>query len=1370
MIKKIATLTLITVMILSIAENTYAQSLNNSSGYKDYSFSLLEIKSRITYSKLYDQTKGLMNVESFENFIQSNILTYNIRRVLLDIGWQDYPFGKVEYQKWVDDWMTACDMLGLQVVIFAGQLTTKGVNSTWVRSVIANESLARTYYSNGTSAQYIAYDNPDVKNFFILDLKRLYSFYGSHLSWVGIGTGSDSRDPYFSNFSLPTMGYSNESLINYVNSFFYSREVNSTGYLRGGIIDPLWSEFKNMSHPIVLSSGVWMTSSPVKVSGKNYGSNYVDMLFNISTTLSSMSVLWYGSITGKPGPLRVEIFQDSNGVIHKGNIVANFSIGQELFSSSTGWQEFTLVGLSLKNGSYWMRFSSSGDTENYYTIYVRDYPLIYQYAFIHSYSDNSTIKGSSVLWIKDISGKTLYLAPYQQVVVSPQPIQNFFASKSFEFNTVFLFLSDRVYDDTNGTLYIIDRTSNKVVADGILSQKETHGLQNWTPVLLNTTVHALKGHLYSIEVADPGSTYSWRVVLRGEYTDPQILGFQGQSSYLLFMLANIKLVSKFFDFTGVRSNGMDAVSSSYMDAVRFLPSSKENLNEVDIMMSGNGIGNYSSGYFIASLFNGTPDGSRPLNMIQQVRVKANSVPVNGLLKLKGFNSSLDAGKYYWIVFSANSSQTFGLLRLTSSYAFKVLTSSDGGKTWTEPKEGPTDFSFSIILSREVLGNNVSGQMMLPLGKEDIYAQVFQVSTQTVVGGLFIGPLKPGGLIQVSISRDNGNGEPSLYFLTKINYRSSSITLPYGLQFIAFETPAYLSPGRYWITLKPIDMQYNIFPIIFTKNVEGKSLVSSDGGLSWHRFSNDTALLLYGVASIPNAKMMANTSINSGYILKYHIRNDSKYLTGWNGYIRYSELSLYSDIAKWVSSNSGNSFYFFTDIPQIYLSQLSISNVISLSSSKPETCTGLRQQLLTGILNSNNQFVEISNEKLLEPCYYSFLPSLINKLEPSISGSYFSGYSGKKVLVVGEYPSLIPLLLSSYNVSFIPSINLEQANLSSFKAILLALSQSQLNSKEVNYIFSGGNIIVVSNSDNFSSLIPLQYKKLFSEPSKEFLDSLSLQGIDLSWENNTYFSSLSLKKAKFYLSMAGNGTLCYIATANMMGEVSKESLVLMNTLSLITNSGRPFWFSIDDTQGINFALKKTSDDYLLIQLINNQTHKETINLKVNLSYYGISNKWLTVNTSSLITKKGAGNILSLNVSLGGLDIQNLYVVNQKVDKIILYSNVLIQRQLIYPNQAIYSIKSTSHQKIFLILNSSLPIDSIDGENISGIQELRENNNISVLQFISSGSLNLRISFVNQKSIIPDTYNKILFFAVFFAVVTDSVVFVFYMKRKRGRFDG
>jgi len=165
-----------------------------------------------------------------------------------------------------------------------------------------------------------------------------------------------------------------------------------------------------------------------------------------------------------------------------------------------GWQTPIEFSGSFSPGYYWITFTSpAGNSQNYYNIYSRNYQVDNSEAMTSpDISGPWQTLGASILWIRQLNGSSLQIYPYENAII-PGTTQSFTAQSSFQFNTVFLFLSDRHYSTVNGTLQIADMTEGgKIVASGTLSQAADRGLQNWIPITLNTIVNATAGDTYLI--------------------------------------------------------------------------------------------------------------------------------------------------------------------------------------------------------------------------------------------------------------------------------------------------------------------------------------------------------------------------------------------------------------------------------------------------------------------------------------------------------------------------------------------------------------------------------------------------------------------------------------------------------------------------------------------------------------------------------------------------------------------------------------------------------------------------------------------------------------------------------------------------------
>ncbi|MGH9920145.1 MAG: hypothetical protein ACRD6W_14930, partial [Nitrososphaerales archaeon] len=635
-------------------------------------------------------------------------------------------------------------------------------------------------------------------------------------------------------------------------------------------------------------------------------------------------------------------------------------------TTTAGWQAGVLFTGNFTSGNYWVVFSSpSSDSGNYLTVFMRDYQIGNYVSYFQQGVDKEI--GYTVLWVKDGQGADLQIYPYQNDYI-PGGAQTFVASQSFSFNTVFLFLSDRDYNPINGTLIITDITEGGTVeATGVLSQAITHGLQNWTPVQLDKVVNTVPGDNYSMSIVEPQGGYSWRVVLRGVATNPPSAGFQGQASYWLFRLDLMDWGTAHFGYSVITSNGADNVRSGHLDAIQFLPSQNETLEHTSLLMKNDGTDNatYSSGSLTLGVWTNAPNGSQPSQELASVNITASEIPENGWLNSSSLHASLVGGDYYWLVISTDSNSSFTLARLTSPYESDVLVSDDGGRTWAVPAEGPSEYSYSLVLSEETLGPAVSDVPQVQLSPASEFGQPVRVTTPTQVKGVYLGvferqsSLAPNDHLLVSIRPDDGKGEPSQIVLASGIYYGDNITF-YSPDYIQFTSVARLSPGQtYWIVAQPVGGNYYVFPDVYLARAPANSpnaMVSNDTGFTWHRYSNQTASLSYILASPVDPSPTYNTTQLYQDIETFHnFPVDSAPPQGWPAYVQSSELALVNGVGSWLNQQTGRNWQVAVSAQTALIDAANYSAITPLTVNNPfVTCADTEQYLLTQAPVTNSQ--------------------------------------------------------------------------------------------------------------------------------------------------------------------------------------------------------------------------------------------------------------------------------------------------------------------------------------------------------------------------------------------------------------------------------
>ena len=1303
-------------------------SAADSSQYADHGFAALAADDRVTLSSLEALTGGSVSVSAFEQVIQKVFLSLNVREVLLDIGWQNFTAGSPPYQTWVNNWFTASDVMGLTNVLYVGQLTSAGFGSPWVDSLISIDPTVATYYSNGTRAAFVSLDNPEVARYLESDLTILYSYYGMYPSWVGLGTGSSQSNPYYAQGgSVPIVGYSNVSISSFVNSPYYNADVNGTGYLPDGKLDALWSEYRNVQPGIVLSSGMWMTSTAYQVYGGSSAPSYVEMRFEIPTASSVLQMSWYGDEVGSPGKLSATIFGDKNGLLDSGDKLANVNMSASLFTNSIGWQTGMRTSGNFSAGWYWVVFSSpSSDRSDYYTFYLKDYSINNATALAAQAAIGPGFqKASTILWLMNQAGQNLAIYPYEEAGIGA-PAQVITATHTFTFNTVFLFLSDRAYNTANATVTISDQNDgDKTVATGLLSQTVTQGLENWIPIPLNSNVTTVPGHKYLLTVSDPSVT--WTTVMRYEIVNPPQAGFQNQTQTLLFQLANVDWTQGLRNWGGMTSTGNDAVTTGGMNAVRFSPSTNETLKSVQILMYSTSAAsrNYSSGTFSVQIWGSKPDGSAPEGPVQQqVSVPAASVPQNGLLNVTGFDASVTGGKDYWIVFSASSTERFTFGRLTSPFEFLVLVSGNGGASWSIPSEGPTEFAFTIALSKETIGTFVAGSTGASLTPDSLFAQPFVASSNTTVEGVYIGPLTPGPHLLVSINPTGAGGKPAVSPLGSGVYDAGNITLDYGPEFVQFSSVAHLQKGQeYWIVIRPIGGDYQVGSLIYLEGApsvpsNSSDVVSDDNGLTWKVLGNTTTLISeYLLETPPTQPPQYNTQVLFSDLSTNHdFSVSSGPLQGWNAYIQSSELSTFNGVAQWLSNLTGRGFEFYTTAQTNVVSQLNLQHLIILPSANSTlTCQDFLSQEESSVASGGAQFT-YAPLSLLQRCSSNGVSDLAKQLSyVPYAGNVFGLSTSGDILVIGDNQAanLANYLSNAFDTTYLNSTdnpNLQiGSNLSSFGAILWVSSSNEQVSAAVaaqlgRYVLEGGELL--TTDPPIANLSTLAIPNRANASGTSILNSSSFLQTALahttyaeeSFQEETTNTSVNVRSSDLSISarVIGLGKVISIgfATSSFI-QISAQTAVISNILASAVGAQTPFWYELPDLQagsGDTYTIEGTYGHPLVVWVYNPATSPSNFTLDLNGTYYGVPFSWKAIEIPGLGTTVGVGSNVTIRTMVPAGTLIGV-VVTPRNEPLIGYSSAVVQTQFAYPDQSLYSITGTLNQSVLVSISTNNSVSRI-----------------------------------------------------------------------------
>ncbi|MDG6994398.1 MAG: hypothetical protein JRN52_00630 [Nitrososphaerota archaeon] len=1406
--RKIAAVVLLFVLLTSqqfVSTTTDAsQNEYGSQTYINYGLAVLNNQNVVSLAWLNSMTGGVQSVQAYEHVILASLLPLNIRMVLLNIGWQNYSVGAIPYEQWVANWLTASDNYGIENVFFLSQFTQEGIGSRWIMSLIQSDPYTRTAYPNGTLAKYVSYDNPDVASAVDTDLSIMYSYYGTHPSWVGIGTGT-VPDPYnFTSSSLPTMGYSNSTLRLFSNSAFLQ---GSDGNNLNGTPNLIWNEFRNVTDSVSLASGMWGTSRVFNV----YSNYTLAMRFLLQSNEPSISIQWYGDASGNAGNLETTIYKYNGSIPNSTSPIYIQVDNSNLFSSNQGWQTPLQYDANFTPGYYWIVFScQSCNQTNGYDIYVRNQNIAGEEAQAYNkqyYGGSWAGVGSSILWIRGEGGSDLSIYQYENAFLGVSS-QTFYASTTFSFNTVFLYLNLQSPGSSIGTLNVIDQTTGKIMASAILNQSSVRGMHGWVPFQLNRVLTAIKGNEYLIDISETGSSHLWSSSLWGLDSNP---GFENQTRFLLFQLALLNVGQSNLDYTSI-SQTSNSISSEHLDAIGFTPSATETLTSVGILMRNQNskIGYYDEGMLNISIESSASNGTIPSSQVlQTLSVQASRVPENGWLNVSGFNVPVRAGETYWIVLSTGNSSSFSFAVLGNPYLPLELASTDGGTTWSPLAIGG-DLAFLATLTNQTLGDPINDVESTSIGTSTLLAESFVAENGTQIAGVYLGPvsqvksLYAGDYVQVSLRPDNGNGTPSGYVLSEGKYYGNNMSGSAIL--VPFSSVVRLQAGqRYWIVLQPINGSYSVTTDIysnFSSSVSAKAsaMISEDRGNKWAELNGGAASFSFSLMEAALPLPEYNTSQLFKQLSDYqNFSLNSAVLRGFNAFLQSSRLWTFQNITRAFDNETGRNWTFYSSVqPDVSSSLGGFGNVVNLYGSvSPDNCASLFWYLLNRAPLSTLQFQNVWDSELLQSCN---LESLIGQLNyMNYVGNSFGNKMQIQTLVVGDSAqpeNLTNYLLNLYNESYL-SLSAFQSyvsknNLTRYNTVVWLSengSNSAANSAIANYVREGGNLIIVQNQNEWQTLV--QDYGLSLGRSNETTKFTLANSTDDITNHTSYYGSVKSELLPNGTSISSSLGLTMVETSYGTGNVlvieggpdvssvyqtSDMTTLVSNAISYIQQGiSSPIWFENPNEPKISYSITGSPGAPLLLWLTNSGTSPENVSIHLDPAYFGLGAQFSALDLSGFTTHSFYGsNAVNMNFTVAPESWTPIYLIPRASYSALLYSSGVSTLQLTAPNQDLFRVASSTNQSVILaipfnatikevVLNDQISLPEFNSSqlvlNSRGGWYYQSQTHLLIVSYVSSGIDSIRV----LQSIFEPTYNPVKpLLTILVALIGGEAVFVTYLK--------
>jgi hypothetical protein len=1371
----------------------YQSSFSNGITYLDYDM-----------LRAFFGEDAFMNFENFTRLFEQYFIPANIRIVGLSVGWEEHAntnYTDIIFYKFVDEFLTAADQYDIDVFLIFDPWKNIGGEHSWWMDFSANtpelQALLKNVQGRTNEQVLLIADSPLVLEQFEEDLKQLYDYYGRHASWKGIALrGADSTTYLPVDDLSQKIVYNEYTLNNFLNSIFYSRDSHADGTKC-----KLWQQFRENKALLTFSSGYWQKSYSQDLDRNQI----ISMIFKANISVNGFKVSWYGRRVGTPGGLKLELY---NTDISHANINASpietIRIPAESIRTQTGWQPFIEFKSGLnKEGIYSIVFKVDGEEgSGKYEVYYRDWKVDDSTFMASSGSGqrlNWQFKGSAILWIKDTYGTDCIIYPFQDQGIfrndKNDVRQVFLSPGNIAFNTIFLFVEDRPYDKNIATVKIIRNSDDEVIAKGSIDPSYTRGMYWWLPVPLETEAVLENGETYTLIVERINTGEGWK--LHYLITDPAVAGPQGNDKMMLFKLAYINPV--FINFMKIGPPGragpwarLPGVEYRTWWAQRYNVSKTASLISVEVNIEKYG----SPEDLTVRLREDDGTGLAPSKKdIEVVRMPEADIPAGRVwLNITGWNTTLNAGKMYWIILSADEAPEgngYWPWKIGYAHQFLIKRSDNAGISWVRPYEA-AELYINLFTSEESFLVEPEDIIRGTFATDKIQiAQSFSLNNDAYVRGILIflsrSSSDRNGLLIAEIRPDDGFDSPSTMVLTrgKIRMVENAVTFD-GIQLIEFEYPYFLKAGaKYWLVISG-DSSSRVESPIFTFHhpelsyggTQLKVKITSDGGQNWYLPQGREADLLFGLVETPSFHFFTAQELAED-IEKYHIHDMyEEPLHGLNVYLNVQISSLQKKLVQWLESYTGRSWFLLDfNHPSILEEAQGLRESLSVFRVGNILEVGEMITQFPGVMIIPELSVTEENLSAAEIYYRTILPSYprpftllnikdIRLLERMMKTNVFSfwntsklmRYAGEnygrtkdavRVLLIGTKAAqtLAQYLLSMVNVT-LARIDIDR-NLSRFGDFknfdVIVFSSDKYSAERLTpdacrrvkeFVKRGGGLVVMFDWPEWIDEV-IGFRITDERVSNgtiayvDFNHSILAPYTSIDWysvgwsayriiqigENASFIVRDTNDQPWISYNQYGSGLsiLCGAPSGNI-DELKRDYLtILTNTIFYAAKreSALPaIWyggFTNEEplNEGVLCTISGKSGGPLLLWLTssNNKTEFETY---LNANFFNINtNGWVILDAVNWsLIGMGNGTEIHLKIHMQPETRLPIYILNDTKDFHILYSNSLIEEQKIYPNQALYEIRSALGQDIWLIVrNTATPGEIIlNTQPIKSIKEL------------------------------------------------------------------
>ncbi len=178
---------------------------------------------------------------------------------------------------------------------------------------------------------------------------------------------------------------------------------------------------------------------------------------------------------------------------------------------------------------------------------------------------------------------------------------------------------------------------------------------------------------------------------------------------------------------------------------------------------------------------------------------------------------------------------------------------------------------------------------------------------------------------------------------------------------------------------------------------------------------------------------------------------------------------------------------------------------------------------------------------------------------------------------------------------------------------------------------------------------------------------------------------------------GQGRFAFVDLSSpTFSQVSDLSTLLSNLISGASGNGGPFWYGSmpAGTQSpLLFAILGSRGQPVLLWFVNPSDSPASVSLDLNSSYYGLSSSLTVVNLGNMSVSSSSGPEVQIRVLVAPHGWDPIYIVDSHATWLTDYTNALLKREFVYPNQSLHDLFGEVGQTTIAVISSNSNVSEV-----------------------------------------------------------------------------